>query len=380
MNYFKILRFLQKGDKDYFGVDVKEERVFINAFKEPTDDIDRGYYQYLCQNYLVSYWKIVFLNAASLLILPLLLLFFLVKRIWVKSEGHIDSLVENKGMPEVIPEVVNTKYKPDSNHWNNGSSLSVGDVCFIFKLINRAPFHPYFVLKAMMNITHYSDMIKRYSPKVMIQFGEFSFSSSILTSYCHLYGVKHINIMHGEKMFFIRDAFFHYDECYVWSNHYVKIFHKLRAESSQFVIQVPPSLVIDSNKYLNVQTWADYKYYLSIYTEDEIKGIVRSLEFIEKGGKTVKYRPHPRYSNLELLKKYVPSENIELPNEVSIQESISNLNFAIGSFSTVLTQAYYSGKSVILDDMTYSNQFNKLAEMDYMLASVSGTFLLSSCQ
>lgn len=369
MNYFKILTILQKGDKQPFDVPVAEQQAFLERMGEVRNDIDRGYNQYLCQNFFVPKWKVWTLNVIAAVLLPFLVVYYLSKGLFVKKEEQTDIMIERKGMSEVVPAEVREKYHPNDRYWNDGASMAFGDFGFLVKLIVHAPHHPYFVLKAWMNVAHYSDMIRRHSPSVMIQFGEFSFSSSLLTAYCHRHGVKHVDIMHGEKLYFIRDAFFHYDECYVWDKHYVDLFCKLKAEPSQFRIAIPESISIDTTKYVCEDYYADYKYYLATITEGEIKSIVDSMAFAGRKGESVKYRPHPRYTDMVLLKKYVKEEDIEYPKKVGILESISNLKYAVGSYTTVLNQAFFSGQKVILDDVTYGNQHNKLKSMMYILAN-----------
>lgn len=368
MNYFKILLFLQRGDKSLFQVSVEEQDSFLKTLGEAKDDIDRGFKQYLCQNFFVPTWKVVLFNVAAVLMVPLMVLFYLFKGLFVRKGEPVRTIIEKKGMEEVIPDIVRDKYHPDSRFWNESSSMSFKDIGFLFKLVVRGPHHPYFVLKAMMNVVRYSDMIRRHTPSVMIEFGEFSFSSSILTAYCHQYNVKHIDIMHGEKLWFIRDAYFHYDECYVWDEYYTNLFRSLKAEPTQFRVALPPSLQIDTEAYSNPSVYANYKYYLALYSEEQIAGIVRSMVFAKRDGKTVKYRPHPRYSDIELLRKYVTENEIEYPTKVDILESVSNLQYAVGSYTTVLSQAYFSGKKVILDDITYRQQYEDLKKMKYILS------------
>ena len=84
---------------------------------------------------------------------------------------------------------------------------------------------------------------------------------------------------------------------------------------------------------------------------------------------SVKYRLHPRYSNRVIVCKYCSNEDIEDPNEVPIQESISNMTYAVGSYSTVLMQALLAGKTVILDDVTYRKTYDQLKEMGYILSN-----------
>lgn len=371
MNYFKVLLFLEKGNRDLFTYPKEEQIKFLYHLGEVGDDIDRAYKQYLCQNQLVRpKWKITLLNIIGAFAVPLALLFFSIKRVFVRRGSSIDCLIEQKGMPEVVPVIVRERYHP-SECYEKGSSIGLDDFPFVWQLTKKALWQSFFVFKALMNVAQYSHLIYKYSPSVMIQFGEFSFSGTVLTAYCHRHQVKHIDVMHGEKLFYIRDAFFHFDETYVWNQHYVDLLTSLRAESTQFRIAIPPSMCIDTVKYSNPHVYADYKYYLANFDEKEIKTIVASMAFAKSEGKSVKYRPHPRYSDVELLQKYVVSEDIESPREVSIQESIANVGCAVGSYTTVLVQAYFSGKNVLMDDVTFKEQYDKLKELGYILSSVN---------
>ena len=359
---------MEKGNRRLFDFPKKEQECFLNSLGAPKDDIDRAYNQYLCQNQFVKpLWKIWAFNIGGAFVLPLVFCYFLIKRLFAKREKPLSCLIEKKGMPEVVPMEVRKKYQP-SEDYQEGTSLGTVDLGFICRLAIKGPHHPYFAFKAMMNVARYSDLIYRYHPKVMIQFGEFSFSSSVLTSYCHKHSVKHVNIMHGEKLYNIRDSFFHYDECYVWSEHYVRLFTSLKAEPTQFRIAIPPSLKIDSGKYKKPECYADYKYYLAVCSEGTIKQIVRAMAFAKLEGKTVKYRPHPRYTDISLLRKYVPKQNIEWPNEINIQESIANLGCAIGSYTTVMVQAYFSGKEIMMDDVAQKKEHDLLYSLNYILS------------
>lgn len=136
------------------------------------------------------------------------------------------------------------------------------------------------------------------------------------------------------------------------------------------IVAIPMSLKIDVIRFFNKNVYSDFKYYLAIFNESEIKSIVESMTFVKKQGYTIKFRPHPRYSDFALLRRYVDSSEIEAPGDVSILESVSSLKFAVGSYTTVLTQAYYSGKGVVLDDVTYKNRYHKLKGFKYILSNV----------
>ena len=184
--------------------------------------------------------------------------------------------------------------------------------------------------------------------------------------------------MHGEKLFFIRDSYFSYNQCYVWNEFYKNLFISLLAAPFQFILAIPPSLKFDCDDFLDSSIYADYKYYLATCNEQQIKSIIASMQFVKKLGKRVVYRLHPRYSDISLIEKYVGKENIEYPDKVSIQASISNAGKIIGSYTTVLNQAYAVGKQIIFDDVTFLYQYKKLKEYKYIFSGKNENIQLLS--
>ncbi len=270
-----------------------------------------------------------------------------------------------------MPNEIRSQWEPNNNVWGKGLSLSIRDWPFVLKIFLFHLNAPYFSLKIMMNVAKYSGMIGRYKPSVLIAENECSFSSSLLTEYCHLHGIMHLNVMHGDKLFNIRDSFFSFDKFYIWDEHYKELFLELRAAPNQFVISLPDYVKMNLTSPKNLETYADYKYYFEDYTEEELKSIIESMSFVKQKGETVKYRPHPRYSDVGLLEKYVDKSEIEYPRQVNIVESLTNTQYAVGSCTTVLLQAYCSGKDIIIDDVAVKSRYDKLAEMKYILAGVT---------
>lgn len=222
-------------------------------------------------------------------------------------------------------------------------------------------------------------MIHIYSPNVLIVHNEYSYTSSLLTDYCHKYGVKHIDVMYGEKLAIIRDAYFHYDETYVWNQFYADLFISQKAEPTQFKVALPESMMIDVIKHKNEKVYADYKYYLAITDETKLQLIAQNMAFVSKEGKSVKYRLHPRYTDTSLAERILGKQNIEYPREVGILESISNCGCAVSEYSTVLNQAYNSGIPVLIDDVADPIMFEKLKSFKYSLI-IKGLPCLSSKQ
>lgn len=367
MNIFKITKFITIGDNGIFDISYQEQQAVLNRFGDAIDDYDRSYKQYLCQKKYVSPLKSLLLNLCAATILPFLFVCYIFRGFFRKKGLRCDAIGEFDNLEEIIPNELTKEYNINNKFWFEDMSLSIADVDFIWSIILKYPLSPYFVTKTIAKIAGYSDMINRHNPKAIIVHGEFSCTSSILSKYCSLHNVLHINVMHGEKLFYIRDSYFRYDRCYVWDSSYLKLFVNLKADPNQFRVAVPPSLSFDCTHFFKQECYADYKYYLDSYSATDIKSIIASMEFIKRLGQSVKYRPHPRYSDVALLEKYVDKSDIEYPNVVSIIESVSSLKCAVGAYSTVLKQAYYSGKKVVLDDMTYKSKYDKLAEFQYSL-------------
>ena len=323
MNYFKILRFLEKGNRDLFSYPKVEQMALLGSLGEPKDDIDRGYKQYLCQNqYVKPSWKVVFFNILGGIALPFVVLYFLQKRLWTKKQDTQEAVFLCTDMAEVVPQSLHDRYSIYQIKKPQGTSLSFWDLGFIWRLWAKSLSHPYFAFKSMMNVAQYSDTIYQHRPQAIIQFGEYSFSSSILTSYCELNNVKNINVMHGEKLFNIRDSFFRFHECYVWDVHYKNLFISLKAAPNQFRIELPLSMKFDKQYYCSMNEYAEYKYYLGLFDENDISIIAKSMYTIKSKGKSIKFRPHPYYSDMQLLLRYVREEDIESPS-VNILVSLS---------------------------------------------------------
>lgn len=362
----KIAVLLSRGDKMWYDVTPEVQSSYLSSLRQPRDTIDRGWLQYKCQMYFVTLCKKILINCISIVSIPILIcLLFLRKNQFVRK---INAIGEFKGLEEVIPLTVSTNYSIDNSVWDIKGTLRLSDLGFCFRLVYRYPLSPLFIAKCILKISKYSSFITSYKPDAILVHNEYSYTSSVLTEYCREHGVLHINIMHGEKLFNIRDSFFEYDKCYVWNEHYVQLFSDLRADIKQFTISLPPSIKIDVDNYIDSSVYADFKYFLADFNEYEIKCIVASMKFALENGQKVKYRPHPRYSNIALLKKYVADDDIEYPDKVSIFSSVSNLKYAVGSYSTVLLQAYFSGKQVVCDDITYKRNFEHLSDYRWILS------------
>lgn len=366
---FVVLKKLSTGDRTLFDIPLGEQQKILYGFKEPLNDFERSYYQYVCQMHYVPKWKQMCYNLCAFVMLPFFVVVCLCRGFLEKRQGRCDAVTDFLNMDSMIPPCLLSEYDKISNniaeanrfalHWQD-----IGEVC---ELMCKRPFNCYFVFKVIVKIALYSSTIYRKTPKAIIVHNEYSFTSSILTNYCKKNNIKHIDVMHGEKLFFMRDSFFRYDECYVWDEYYRDLFVSLRAEKNQFKIALPKAMKIDSGLFVNSRCYADYKYYLACNTKEELKDIVSLMLQFESKGFSIKIRPHPRYTDLDYLRTIVDSKYIENNAEVAIEDSLVNAGNVIAVYSTVLYQGFLIGKRVILDDVVYKRQCDILKDLKYIM-------------
>ena len=57
---------------------------------------------------------------------------------------------------------------------------------------------------------------------------------------------------------------------------------------------------------------------------------------------------------------------IENPSEVSIESSLGRTKYVIGLATTVLSEAYVEGKTIVIDDLSDPDKFNNLSERKFL--------------
>lgn len=377
MDILSILKFLDKGNKRWYDRDIDTSLAFVHGFNEPKDLWERSFFQYQCNCFDLALWKKILFNIGAAISLPFSILGFRMIELTVRFKGKIICVSDIVDTSPVIPESLKGKYEINFSAYSAGYGLSHRDMRYLLKYICLYFNKPYFLLHNIFKIARYSNVINMYRPDVIICHNEYSYSSSALTDYCRKNKVQLFNIMHGERLINIRNSFFEYDRCYVWHEHYKNTYIELRANPNQFMVEVPPALRIDVSKKYDKHEFADYKYYLGEQPREELVSIIESLEKLKQIGYRVKYRPHPRYTEMSDIHQLLKPEEIEDPSKVDIEVSIASTDYVIGSYSTVLLQAYLCGKGVLIDDITYKDRIEKQKKAKYILMSVDGPILLS---
>jgi len=268
----------------------------------------------------------------------------------------------------VLPKSLREEFKNLESQAVEGRKLKFKDRIYVLGLLLRHPLSWHFALKAEIKIARYRWFISLYSPKALIVHNEYSFTSSLLTDFCNKSGVELINVMHGEKIYYMTDSFFKFNRCYVWSDFYKDLLSELRADSEQFIVEVPPSLLFENK---SVEKTVDYTYYLQSQGAadiEELRVVVRLLTQLSDKGYRTAIRPHPRFTNVDFLNTCVDGK-IEIENfrELSIESSILRTKNVISIYSTVLQQAYFNGINIVIDDVSNNVLYSKLEEVKYVM-------------
>ncbi len=373
---FNLQSALLSRTDDVFMHSVEGQRAYLEKFPEPKDDMERGYYQYCCQAKLRGRLLNALISLAGFPVTLLLMLKYRKSAAPEKAEPCENrAVLFRDGKPaNIVPTVLRDEFSQMVEDPIEGSYLRKEDLSYLWELIRRYPFSWQFILKCTVKIARYRYAMEKYAPKALIVCNEYSFTSSVLTEFCGRNQVELVNVMHGEKMYFMRDTFFHFHRCFVWDAFYADLFKRLRAEPNQFTVALPPSMVFTEN---NVEKSVDYTYYMGAEDGEALKRVVACLKQLAAKGNRVAIRPHPRYSNMEHVREQTDGTMIliEDTKAITIEHSLLRSRHAIAAFSTVLNQARYNGTRVVIDDVSNPEAFKKLNEVEYVMLNTEHTLL-----
>lgn len=355
------------GDRNtLFDVPVARQKAFLESLPEPEDLLERSYAQYRCQMMLERPILRAGYQLAAMLLLPIYQRQLLCRPA-PRKEETADAVFAFGGPDTILPCSLQQEFPGirQVRDFQNALFLTREDSSFLRELARRYPTAFYFRFKCMAKLAMYRSLYETYRPKAIIVSEEYSYTSSFLTEYCHRLGVAHIDVMHGEKLYYIRDSFFCFDRCYVWDGYYRDLFCELWAEPSQFRIEMPPSMQLWDAQ--GMKKNVDYTYYLQVETPQMLEKIAESLQTLRENGAKVAVRPHPLYSGREAVRQLFSDFEIEETAEVGIETSILRTRHVIGLYSTVLYQAHINHVPVVIDDLTDPERFMQLKSLRYIM-------------
>lgn len=361
----------------------------------------RSYCQYLAQRELDGKFISFLTECASLFLYPFLL--FKYRRNYSKVNRstynfeNIDELTDksrgdsNKRAVYLVydadrsnfPHLLSEKYQTLIYENYNNSSLSKSDWEYLKKINKLRRFSFAYKLKNMIKLAIYRDLLEYYGSdniQAVVVCAEYSYTSSILTHYLKQKNIDHIDVMHGEKLYYMRDSFCKFTELYVWDEHYKDLFKSLYVPEETIIVHNMTEGKWDTinNSTSNSDTINKefkYCYYLANENEDELRQVKKNLDFLTaKYSGRYKVRLHPRYSDFSLVSNIFDKENIEKKG-LDIAASLESTEYAISLYSTVLYQAYDQGVPIIIDDLKNPNYYNILKKLSYIILSKKHSLL-----
>lgn len=379
-----MLRDLYLRINNYFVVNyerkrksIDQQKVFLSSMKKPDDDYEFAYNKYLCQVYYhYPVYLRIFYNLSSIVVFPILFLrysFNRGKKVQVNPSTARKLILTKTSMPteDIAPndffkEMGGVVTVPPSPSFKAG--VKDTSVSYILREnIKKYWMHPYFIMFTFVKLGAVANLKRMYDPSGIVSFAfERNFANPLVSLYCEMNNMQHICFMHGDVAFSVDQAFSRPTIYCVWDEHYVSFYKSLHCVPNRFIVYTP-----DKWKMQNVvSTTGEYEYFATYYfsgeTDKVINGVKQVFDILKGRGLKCKIRMHPRFSDAELIGCIFKDYYIE-DKSVSLQQSLANTKYVISLRSTVLSQAYFAGKEVVIDDVTDPEKYIAQLSRDYIM-------------
>ena len=94
-------------------------------------------------------------------------------------------------------------------------------------------------LKCAIDLSKVRNALDGLAPTWIVVYWEFSCAMTFITGALRDDGVETYNVMHGEKNFFAKNAFFEVTRCYCWDAYYVDLFQQEHVRADYRIFQNP---------------------------------------------------------------------------------------------------------------------------------------------
>lgn len=360
--------------------DMEDQKKYLDRFGTPKDAYEKAYYKYLCHAYYhFSFLIRCIYNIAGLFAVPICLIIFYFKSRKKQFEDftpHGAIIISSPTMDyrDILPDEIEERYgeiRPVRINSDMDRCLDKVAWKFYKKFLSRYWMHPYFCLEFLFRLAGICDLLYKYHPKALVGYvWERDFVCPILLEYCRAYGVDRISFMHGVFVYSIDKAYLSFTKYYVWEDYYIKMFTDLRADTDMLQVYTPKKYKIN----VKPRSSGKYDYFMSYYcaseeTRESLNRIKTCFDIFKTKNLKCKLRPHPRMTDVtikdfdEIFSGYV----IEKYDECPIEQSLECSEYIAAFNSTVLTQAYYAGKKVVIDDNVFPDRFENMIDRNFIM-------------
>ena len=362
--------------------DTKEQKRIIDSFPAPECDYDRTYYNFNCVKRKGRFWV---LNLIGIIGIPFMMLLYLINSIGCRPKEKADALMISSRnrigfvypyedrFPEQLKEEFPNMKTLSFRAFPEFKSGVIGReaLSYWWGFAARHPGSGFLNFRALITIMSVNRLVREYSPRAIINYrAENNNMTNLITGFLESGGREYINFMHGEILAEYRTAFVRLSRFYIWDEGYKNTLAWSRADDSDFYVYMPSIY----NAEYNIRD--DYEYYmLYIFSGGFSKEDRNDLEVMQlfadfqKKGLKCKVRPHPRWSDTERIRQLCEEYGVTYddPKSVTTKESIDSARYIAGTISTVLTEAFYAGKEVVLDDVTNEEMYEEIKDKRFIL-------------
>lgn len=373
-------------------MNIKEQLDYIDSFPQPSDDFERVFFQYKAHTVELSRISVSLLNIIANCLIPFFIIYFLLNKLCVqeiiekKSAALVIWYPNKRGMKydysDIIPcddliEEFGDIYSLKLASWAERLKGVWGKDAFLIwrKLFCRYPLCGYMNLSCMIQLMYINKLISFYDPRIILEARrDEAYASTLVTLFCESLNKEYALFMHGfisgDKVY----SFVRFSRIYVWDSYFIKVYIKVHAKANRFYIYFPKIFMAQAIDKESKRLPVDFIYYLS---DENLPGmhensneilakIYAELMILIEYGNTVRVRPHPRWSDINKVITVFSASGIEVEDTgvTTINESLDGCKCAIGSFSTVLLQAYYRGIPIVIDDVSSPSVFNEIKQRD----------------
>lgn len=356
--------------------DIDKWDEYLELLGPAMDYVDASYKKYQCRVFSYSRFARVFMNVTSFFALFAYLPFALKKSKKLSAdpvEGRaffeIDAEV---GYEDIFPAQLRTEYPTIVSGVKD--KLYVGELCEpakeMYLICKKAhPFEFEYRLWLIKELARHSKYLLEENPAATIIYvNERNVASPLLKKLYEDDGRKLISFMHGDYLFQIVLAYAAFSTYFFWDQFYIdKFTDRERWNCGNYEVYVPHRLNYAQNEENALEQTIFLTYYCSGESERSISLLKDIFKKIEEKGLTCKVRPHPRDSHVDLIMKVFPVEQIELPEQCTIQESLMQTRYPVGLMTTVLSEAIAARKEIVIDDITEPAKYNNLLKQDAII-------------
>lgn len=362
-----------------------DQMAYMESFPEPRNEVERSYFKYRCLMYCSYSKKQRFIvNLISFFALAVLVPLFRIKGL------RCDQAMRNYQPKDLLLRKAATRIPiqdifPDKLMQLQKNTVDYPGVPYFHLFITRDafslfgnawrkhPFHFHYLMVIFVRLSQACYLLQKYSPAAITTYVcEREFADCLLTEFYENHGIQYHGFMHGDFLRTIDQAFMHLTKYWVWAEEYKEMFQSLRG-SYQIEVYTPgkySGIVVPRSSAEAYDYYATY--YFSNESEESLIKVRDALMKLTKQGHRCKVRAHPRFSNLELIRKAFKNEiDIEDNANMTIEQSLECTYYSIALMSTVLSQAYHSGKKIVIDDISDPEKFELLREEGYILIDKS---------